>query len=179
MPKRKRKKVGRRLKYETAAKLSKAVTAYFDGISYELPCTREDGSPICNLDGEEIVLVKYIVPPSIQDLCLFIRVDPSTWENYSHREEFKDVCAEAKLRVEAYLTEQVNTRDRPQGIIFNLENNFDWKRKKEVELGEGTREALRIANMSIEEKQKLLSEALPEFAAFAEAGAIEEYDDEE
>ncbi len=179
MPKKKRRKVGRRLKYESPVQLSKAVTAYFNNICYELPCTDSQGLPLCNLEGEPIVLVKYIVPPSIQELCIFLSIDTTTWENYAHRDKYADICRDAKLKIEAYLTGELNTRDRPQGIMFNLENNFDWKRKKEVELGEGTRKAMAIANMSIDEKQKLLAEACPELAGYAAMGEPEEYGDED
>lgn len=179
MPKKKRKKIGRRLAYETPAKLSKAVANYFDGICYELPCTDEHGAEICDLNGEPIVLIKYIVPPSIQDLCLHLSIDTTTWENYSRREGYAEICHDAKLKVEAYLTSELNIRDRPQGIMFNLENNFDWKRKKEVDLGEDTRKAMQLASMTIEEKQKLLAEACPELAAYVAAGEPEEYTDED
>ena len=63
--------------------------------------------------------------------------------------------------------------------MFNLENNFEWKRKKEVDLGEDTRKAMQIANMTIEEKQKLLAETCPELAAYVSAGEPEEYTDED
>lgn len=102
-----------------------------------------------------------------------------TFENYSHRPEFAEICSEAKLRIEAYLAEQLNIRDRPQGIIFNLENNFGWKNKKEVELGEGTREAMRLTSMTIEEKQKLLAETVPELAAYVTEGDPDDEDDDE
>lgn len=179
MPRKKRKKVGRKIKYETRTKLSKAVTDYFSSISFELPCTDDNGEPIYNLDGEEIVLVKYIVPPSVQDLCLFLRIDRKTFENYSKREEFADICEEAKLRIEAYLTEQLNTRDRPQGIMFNLENNFGWKKKNEVELGEGAQEAIKLSTMTIDEKSKLLADLIPSISAYAQAGTPDEYDDKD
>lgn len=174
MRKKKRNKVGRHKKYETAAKLSRAVNEYFDAISYELPYTNEDGTPICNLDGEEIILVKYITPPSLQELCLHLKIDKSTWENYSHNPLFAEICADAKLKVEAYLTEQVNTRDRPQGVIFNLENNFDWRKKSEVEVGEKTREAMRLSSLTIEEKQKLLEGTVAEITGFIKEGQPED-----
>lgn len=177
--KKKRKKVGRRLEYSTPNQLSRAVAEYFDSISYELPYTNDKGEPICNLAGEEIVLIKYIVPPSIQELCLYLCISMRTFENYSHRPEFSEICTEAKLRIEAYLTEQVNVRDRPQGIIFNLENNFGWKNKKEVELGDGTREAMRLTTMTIEEKQKLLAETVTELTAYVASGDPGNDDDED
>ena len=91
--------------------------------------------------------MKYVIPPSIQALCLSLDVDTTTWENYVKREGYKDICQDAKLKIEAYLTCELNTRERPQGIMFNLENNFDWKKKKEVELGEGARKAIALSSM--------------------------------
>ena len=178
MPKNKRKKAGRRRKYDTPAKLSRAVNKYFDSISYELTYTNADGTPIQNLDGEDIVLVKYVIPPSIQALCLSLDVDTTTWENYAKREGYKDICQDAKLKIEAYLTCELNTRDRPQGIMFNLENNFDWKKKKEVELGEGARKAIALSSMTIEEKEKLLAQTLPELLAFSE-GESDAYENDD
>lgn len=178
MAKKRHRKAGRRRKYETPTQLSHAVDKYFASISYELPYTDANGEAIQNLDGEDIVLIKYVIPPSIQDLCLSLDIDTSTWDNYASREEYKNICFDAKLRVEAYLTGELNTRDRPQGIIFNLENNFDWKKKKEVELGEGTRRAIELASMTIEEKEKLLSQTLPELLAISDFDS-EENDDED
>lgn len=177
MAKKKHKKAGRRRKYETSVQLSRAVDKYFASISYELPYTDPNGEPIKNLDGEDIVLIKYVVPPSLQELCLFLDIDASTWENYAKRDEYKSICQDAKLKVEAYLTRELNTRDKPQGIIFNLENNFDWKKKKEVELGEGAQKAIALSSMTIEEKEKLLAQTLPELLAFSE-GESDAYEDD-
>lgn len=151
-------KVGRRKKYETAEKLSRAVSRYFNSIMYDKPMLDENGEQIKALSGEPIVIKAYAEPPSIQNLCVFLGIDTSTWDNYREDERLKWVCNDTKLRIEAYLVGEVNKRDRPQGVIFNLENNFGWKKKKEVELGDKTAHALSAASLPMEEKEKILRE---------------------
>ena len=48
--------------------------------------------------------------------------------------------------MEAYLEQELLTREKSvQGLIFNLQNNFGWKQKQEVELGRDTRESMKHA----------------------------------
>lgn len=140
----------RRKKYDTPAALLKAVDRYFTGISrmvdaQELvPLQDNNGHvmmgkkgpiytyrTICNKKGEPYRKLEYIVPPSLAALCLDIGISQVTWAAYSDDVELGPVCEYAKLRVEAYLTEQVNIRDRPQGVIFNLQNNYGWRERSE------------------------------------------------
>lgn len=137
-------------KYRTAAALLKAVDKYFDKISRIVNATEieplidDDGRVvmgkkgpiyvhkiICNQKGEPYKKLEYIVPPSLAALCLDLGISQVTWAAYSDDDELGSVCAYAKLRVEAYLTEQVNIRDRPQGVIFNLQNNYGWRERSE------------------------------------------------
>ena len=137
-------------KYETAAALLKAVDKYFDKISGMVDVTEvvmlldDDGHPVIGKKGPVYVQQKvydkkgnvrqrlqYYVPPSLAALCLDIGISQVTWAAYSDDDDLGPVCAYAKLRVEAYLTEQVNLRDRPQGVIFNLQNNYGWRERSE------------------------------------------------
>ena len=137
-------------KYKTAAALLKAVDIYFDKISRVIDATEivplldDDGhivmgrkgpvyerKIIYNQKGEPYKKLEYIVPPSLAALCLDIGISQMTWATYSDDDELGPVCEYAKLRVEAYLTEQVNIRDRPQGVIFNLQNNYGWRERSE------------------------------------------------
>lgn len=45
-----------------------------------------------------------------------------------------------------------------QGIIFNLQNNYGWRQKQEVELGEKTRSSMGAGEMRIADKLALLAE---------------------
>jgi len=123
---------GRPKKYKTPAQLRRAVEGYFGEISTVLPVADEHGKPLHNVNGELITRLAYAVPPSIQGLCLHLGITERTWGNYSDDEMFEEICEDAKLRVKAYLMEQLNVRDRPQGIIFNLQNNYEMKEKRET-----------------------------------------------
>lgn len=137
-------------KYETAAALLKAVDKYFDKISGMVDVTEvvmlmdDDGHPVIGKKGPVYVQQKvydkkgnvrqrlqYYVPPSLAALCLDIGISQVTWAAYTDDAELGPVCEYAKLKVEAYLTEQVNIRDRPQGVIFNLQNNYGWRERSE------------------------------------------------
>lgn len=168
-----KKKRGRPMKYKSADALYEAIDGYFDSISYtetlkkKLPSgeevvLRSDG-------GRELKVLVYVTPPGITAMCLAIGIDPSTWENYSNPEihpEFSDVTRWAKARIEAYLEEQVNTRDRPQGVIFNLENNYGWKHKREVDVNSKvTGSIAQIGDISLDEKMRMIAEAAQEITA--------------
>lgn len=142
---------GRPKKY-TKKGLEKAVEEYFSSISRDA-------------DGE-VWAAEYKRPPTVSGLCLYLGIDRSTWQNYADRElhpEFQEITAYAKMRMEAYLEEQLLTREKNvQGLIFNLQNNYGWREKREVELGGESRKAVsagaQAQSMSIAEKVALLAE---------------------
>lgn len=69
------------------------------------------------------------------------------------------MAAEARARIEAYLEQELLTREKGlQGIIFNLQNNYGWRQKQEVELGEKTRSSMGAGEMRIADKLALLAE---------------------
>ena len=102
-----------------------------------------------NDDGEEIKVVQFVVPPSVTGMCLYLGIDRSTWQNYADaalHPELAGICQGARTRIEAYLEQELLTREKGvQGIIFNLQNNYGWKQKQEVELGKDTRESMKHA----------------------------------
>lgn len=142
---------GRPKKY-TKKSLQEAVDGYFSSIS-------RDG-------GGEAWAAEYKKPPTVSGLCLYLGIDRSTWQNYSDRSlhpEFAEITAMARVRMEAYLEEQLLTREKNvQGLIFNLQNNYGWREKRDVELGGETRQAVasgaQAQSMSIAEKMALLEE---------------------
>ena len=154
---------GRPKKY-TRKKLEKAVKEYFNSIS----CTRyardDIGNPILNDDGEPITYRAYIVPPSISALCLYLDIEKRTWANYAEDPDMAPVVENTKAQIEAYLEEQLTIREKGvQGIIFNLQNNYGWKNKQEVELGEKTRKDMSVRSMSLAEKLQLCRKAAEMF----------------
>ena len=156
---------GRPKKY-TKAGLQKAVDGYFASISRTVTALDEDKNPLYNDAGEAIKITQYVRPPSVSGLCLCLGIDRSTWQNYGDARlhpELAGVVAQAKMRMEAYLEEQLLTREKNvQGLIFNLQNNYGWREKREVELGGETRQAVaagtQTRGMSIAEKVALLEE---------------------
>ena len=82
--------------------------------------------PIKNSLGEEVKIEEYIVPPTVSDLCLYLKIHRSTWDDYCYSkkyEEFSDTTTYARGRIRAYLDRQVLIRKDVKGIIFDLQNN--------------------------------------------------------
>ena len=152
---------GRPKKY-TKKKLREETERYFRSISRTIPARDDTGGIIRNDDGDEIQLLQYVVPPSIAGLCLQLGIDRSTWQNYADptlHPELADVVAEARARIEAYLEQELLTREKGlQGIIFNLQNNYGWRQKQEDELGEKTRSSMGAGELRIADKLALLAE---------------------
>ena len=151
---------GRPKKY-TRKKLREETERYFRSISRTVPARDDTGGIIRNDDGDEIQLLQYVVPPSIAGLCLQLGIDRSTWQNYAdpaQHPEMTDVTAGARARIEAYLEQELLTREKGlQGIIFNLQNNYGWRQKQEVELGEKTRSSMDAGEMRMADKLALLA----------------------
>ena len=165
---------GRPKKY-TKKKLREETERYFRSISRTIPARDDTGGIIRNDDGDEIQLLQYVVPPSIAGLCLQLGIDRSTWQNYADptlHPELADVAAEARARIEAYLEQELLTREKGlQGIIFNLQNNYGWRQKQEVELGDKTRKSIQTEGISLYDKLAAIAQAqedigeLPEYLA--------------
>lgn len=153
--------MGRPKKY-TDKSFEEAVERYFASISTTVPARDGNGNVLRSDGGEPISVRVYAVPPTISGLCLSLGIDRSTWQNYGNREEEPNkarVVMAARARMEAYLEEQLLTREKSvQGIIFNLQNNYGWKNKVEMEIGEETRKS-GIGSMSLEEKMAAIREA--------------------
>jgi hypothetical protein len=140
-------------KYKTAAALRRAIDTYFRAITYKQTLTElydtgertNKGKPIleerelCDMDGKPIRVVRYAVAPTRQGICLALKISKDTWENYRDPAQsetypgFAEVCEAAELRIETYLAEQVVERHgNVNGIVFNLQNNYGWREKKDI-----------------------------------------------
>ena len=128
-----------------------------------MPVVGADGEQVINADGEGVVKVQYAVPPSVVSMCLYLGIDKRTWANYCDAKkhpEFAEVTSRAMMRHEAYLVEQSILREKSvSGILFNLENNYGYRQKKEVELGEATREVMGTEPISLREKLMAIAAA--------------------
>ena len=164
-----KKKRGRPMKYKTADALFEAVSGYFDSISYTETVMKTKDEPMRSDNGSEIRRRVYVTPPGRVAMCLAIRIDTSTWDNYSDPElhpEFSDVTRWAKMMIEAYLEGEVNTRDRPQGVMFNLEYNYGWKNRREVSVDATVNGKFsQISEISLDEKMRMIAEAAQEITA--------------
>lgn len=109
--------------YETAEALQEAIDGYFDSITYEKIVKGDDGEAIYNTAGEPVKRIAFAVPPTNESLCLYIGVSRATWFRYRQDEKLGEVCREADLKVRAWRTEEVSTRDRTQGLQFLLSND--------------------------------------------------------
>ena len=173
--------VGKRGKpriYKTPEDFRKAVETYFDSITRERKLTEwvdsgkrtNNGKPlmeereVLGLDGQPVMVFDYVVPPTMPALLLSIGVSKTAWHDYRNREGYAEVCADAKLRIEAHLAEQAVIRDNPRGVMFTLENNYGWRSSQEVELGRETRSALAM-DMTMAEKMALIRAAAAEAEA--------------
>lgn len=152
--------MGRKKLYNTPAKLEKAARHYFDSISYY------EESERLNALGQHLRYRVWMESPSISGLCLHLGFDRRTWANYSDAKinpELAPVCAWAKFVIEQYLYEKSLTENN-RGAIFNLQNNFGYSEKREVEMGRQTRAIAAKNGMTMDEKLKLIREAAEEMA---------------
>ena len=178
MAEKSKKKPGRPKKY-TKKSLETAVERYFDSITFVQTARDQSGKEIRNRHGEKIMVECYAAPPSKMGLCLFLGIDRGTWLNYSDHEqhpELKKITEYVNMRIEAYLESELVRREKGvDGIKFNLSNNYGWSAKKEVEIGEKTRNALSIDTMTMAEKMATLRSAMEHIG---EGGIAENFDDE-
>lgn len=138
-------------KYDDPKKLERAIDRYFKSITREKVLTEpratgekdKDGHmiyeqvAIVNALGKEMTVTEFIVPPSVYDLCLFLGISESTWNNYcdpTKHEEFLGPTTQARGRMRAWNERELLTRQGKdlKGIIFNLENNYGYKERLDV-----------------------------------------------
>lgn len=176
-------KPGRPRKF-TAKQLARECEAYFRSISYEepvlqkVPVLREDGTPVLDdwghaayrmepvvlANGNEARITKWIEPPGIMALCLYLGIDESTFLRYGsmdpaqdpEAEEFCRTVSRARGRVKAYLVAQTENGKAARGAIWNLQQNFGERERREISLDEETRKAISANGMTMAEKLELL-----------------------
>ena len=175
--------MARQKKY-TAATLGKACERYFAAITRRVKVTemvdsgkRDDKGhvilipvPVKNTLGEEVEVTEYIIPPSMHELCAFLRIDRATWSRYMGKsEEFAAVGERVRERMKAW-NEHLSGKQENNGVYFgkqdtliNLTNNYGYSEKKEVELGERATKTVTAASIPLEERQAMLRELMQEF----------------
>lgn len=173
--------MGRPKKYTVNA-LDKAVERYFAGISRVLEATEKIDSgerderghviyksvPIENKLGKRIKYTEYIVPPTVGGLCEFLGIHRSTWAEYCDAElypEYSDTTTRARGRMRAWREEQLLTRKDVKGIIFDLQNNYGYTERQEIELGPRTERSFAAAVIPLSEREELLREIAREYGS--------------
>lgn len=170
-----------RPKKYTKKTLSDGVERYFLSITRTVPVTekRETGRldsrghmiyeqvPVVNNLGQEATVTEYIVPPTVGGLCAFLGIHRSTWAGYcdpAQHPEFSDTATRARGRMRAWREEQLLLRKDVKGIIFDLQNNYGYSERRQVELGENASKAVAAASVPMNERKALLEELAREFA---------------
>ena len=116
--------------YKTDRELKQAVIGYFDSISKVNTVSDGKGNPVLNELGGQISERTFFITPSLSGLCAYLGIAKSEWESIKSR--FPNAAKAAETVIEAYLEEElINRKTGVTGIIFNLQNNFGWKDKKE------------------------------------------------
>lgn len=152
---------GRKRKYRTAAALERAVAAYFASISYETPAviptptgevdqdgkvkwktivlhekTRDPG-----IKGKQITVTKWLRPPSMAGLMLYLGISKETWSSYGGLDGCKDVVERARARMEDYWSTKLDGKGA-QGAKFALSCCYGWREGGGSDAG--SREAVQI-----------------------------------
>lgn len=156
----------------TPKAFAEAVEKYFRSITYLRSATDAEGHTIHNTDGEAICYSDFAIAPSITDLCVRLGICKDTFDAYMRDDRYADTCRRAKLLIEAWLERQLDTREKSvDGIKFNLTYNFGWSgERREVELGEATREAVSAAAIPMQEKLALITAVYGEIAGAGSSG---------
>ena len=166
-------------KYSKKA-LREAVDRYFDSITRMVAVTEKqdrgrrddkghivfDEVPVTNRLGEQVEVLEYVVPPTVGGLCEALGIHRSTWAEWcdpNKHPEYSDTTTHARGRMRTWCEEQLLIRKDVKGIIFNLQNNYDYKERHEVDLGPGAAKAVSTAGMTMAEKMEMLKSVAEEF----------------
>lgn len=128
--------------------LKKGIREYFDSVSRTVTAREAvdsgkrdekghviyDYIDIVNDAGEPIRYREYVVPPTITALCRFLGISRETWRKYMEDDgELGTAARGAKEQIEEYLETQLYREKQVQGIMFNLQHNYGWKERRDLE----------------------------------------------
>lgn len=122
--------------------------------------------PVLNRLGQEMTCLEYLVPPTVGGLCEHLGIHRSTWAEYCDKNlhpEFIDTTTRTRGRLRAYLEQELLTRKDVKGIIFDLQNNYGYADRKQLDLSDNAARAMSAAAMPMEEKQQLLRQIAMDF----------------
>ena len=117
-------------KYDTAAKLSKGVEAYFDSISYQRSVEVESTT-----GKRKMMVTEWLDKPGLAGLCLFLGISKETWSNYAKDEELRCVTERATLKLEKYWQDRLDGKGAhgARFVLTNCFGNNGWREKVEVD----------------------------------------------
>lgn len=105
--------------------------------------------PATNRKGAPIMETVWLEPPSFAGLCVFLGVHTTTFLRWRKGEgeteeenEFCSVAGRAGARIEKYLAEKALEKNASRGAIAQLEANFGYKRRREIDIGADTRKEI-------------------------------------
>ena len=149
-------------KFKSAKQLGEAIEHYFASISYTVPMRSSIGDVITNDLGCPVMHRVFAIAPTVCGMCLELGIDRRTWLRYCDPElypEYQEVTGKAKAVLEGWLEQELIERHgNVRGLVFSLQNNFNWREKKETEIGEETRKAIQTEVLSMDDKLKLIEE---------------------
>lgn len=167
-------------KYTSVKKFAEAVDKYLRSIRtrsvvYEVDSygayVRDSGGnkiPALDIDGNEMYVETYVVPPELHDIASAVGMCYDTWLKYAsgdYGEGFAEVCASAKDICLRWALREMHTRVKGvDAMKWVLQVNYGMRETKEVELGAATRKALAASSLTTEEKLKCLA-SMSELAA--------------
>lgn len=134
-----------RYKEYTKDTLEKAVEKYFKRITRLTTLKDRAGVPVVNQLGKTVIVTEYLVPPMIADLCNELEITRTTWNNYAKDPEMRPIVERARERIQAWNERELLLREGKdlKGIIFNLENNYGYRERHQMEVHGGVEEYLR------------------------------------
>lgn len=171
-------------KFKTSKALRSAAEQYLDSISRTVEVTEQvatgevdekghpiyERKPVYNDRGEVIRAREYLIPPTVVGLCLHLGIHRATWARWCDHEahpELEEATEWVSAVLRAWNEEQLLTRGDKgvKGIMFNLQNNYGYSQKVEVEAGPQTRQAQALTT---QEKLALLQELFEQGAPVKE-----------
>ena len=140
----------------TPETLMAAVVKYFASISRIVPVVDmvpsgevdKYGHPVLvpetvfNALGEPMKRTEFLTPPTVLGLCLFLNIHRDTWNSYCSQPEYSDTTTYVRGRMQCWREEQLLTRKDVAGLKFDLENNYGYRDKQQLEVRGMTLEEL-------------------------------------
>lgn len=122
-------RMGRPLKYKTAAELVAAIDDYFEKCRGEPMIV--DGVPVLDKGGRPVMKGEH--PPTVTGLALALGfTSRQALLNYQGRKAFVDAVTRAKTICEEYAESRLYDKDGFNGARFSLTNNFKgWRDRPE------------------------------------------------